>query len=551
MTKTLSAPELTRKVVRKLLERGALRKSYAEVFEKTAFFPSDVLFSNAVDPEEFALVVSEITEIPTEKDPRPVSFDSFFFDEGEKVNLEEVFSTKRIPIEGGVGILYPSGELTGNERIISLTNFRDVLSSYVKTSDVKVEKLITAGKYADALALILVQAVAEKASDVHVDPFGRDGLCEFRIDGEVRVFCSLKGKGEEIINSLFSLANTSHDRSFYQATSLRLSGEQLKQETFQEQEVVDRLPFLRGVDFRIEVVPTGNGRSVVIRLLDKTKTFWKLENLGLQEVIVEKLSLLLPKRGVLLVTGETGSGKTTTCYALLNKLDAVRKKLVTIEDPIELLNPFWRQLQRREGGDYELSFENLLSSVLRQDPDVIFVGEVRSSETASLLFQAANTGHSVVSTLHTNSVYDTVVRLADLLKDVMSEGEIKLRLSSFLKGVLSQRLLKRVCPECGEWKPLPKLPPHLLSVCNQMGIKYHLVGKGCEKCGYTGYRGRVLVSEFVEFTKEVAEAVLRGNLTRYEFDKLIEEQGVRTILKDALFKVKTGETNLYQVVERL
>jgi general secretion pathway protein E len=131
-----------------------------------------------------------------------------------------------------------------------------------------------------------------------------------------------------------------------------------------------------------------------------------------------------------------------------------------------------------------------------------------------------------------------------------------MRLASFMKGILSQRLLKRVCPHCGRWEVVKEsfllsLEPHVQSAIKQMGIKKHLVGKGCKECDYTGYKGRVLVSEFVEFTKEIAEAVLKGEITRFEFDNLIEGQGFRTILKDALYRVRLGETNLYQVVERL
>ena len=557
--------ELTKELIDHLERKGALKRSYAEVFRETAKTPGDILFSNAVDPKEFALSVSEITEIPFVENPSPIEQkrNSFFDDDEEEfnLNLEEIFSEWKVAVKEGIAVLYPLVQHYNEEnlKIISFTDFRRIVSSYILTSPTEVKKEISSDNYADALYLIFIQAAALSASDIHIDPFEKDWICSFRIDGDLKVFCSLLGKGEELIHSLFTLATISHDKSNYQPTSMRLTGEFLVRsaKNLASKRVRNFVPFLKGIDFRIETVPCGIGKkSAVIRLLDKNKTFWNLDSLGLQESIVEKLKLLAPKRGVLLITGETGSGKTTTCYALLSTLDAVRKKIVTIEDPIELQNPFWRQLQYKEGGDYELSFENLLASVLRQDPDIIFVGEVRNAQTASLLFQGANTGHSAISTLHTNSVYDTIARLADLLKEVMGEQEIRMRLASFMKGILSQRLLKRVCPHCGRWEAVDEsfllsLEPHVQSAIKQMGIKKHLVGKGCKECDYTGYKGRVLVSEFVEFTKEIAEAVLKGEITRFEFDNLIEGQGFRTILKDALYRVRLGETNLYQVVERL
>jgi type II secretory ATPase GspE/PulE/Tfp pilus assembly ATPase PilB-like protein len=416
--------DLTYRIIDYLEEKGVLRKSYAEVFRKIAKTPKDILFSNTVNPEKFALAVSEITGIPYEENPQPKQIKkSRFRSKGEEgISISEMFSELKVPLrDGRIGILYPlpqhfsqhSGELV----VISLNNFKKIISHYVLSlkTPADVERLLEENNLSNALFLILVKAVALEASDIHIDPFEEEGICSFRIEGDIEVFCSLKGKGEGIIRSLFTVAGISSDRINFEPTSLRLSGETLIKNAQDPKNKIsaktqDFLPILSGVDFRIEVAPAERGITVVIRILDKSKTFWELEKIGLQESIVEKLKATATKRGILLVTGETGSGKTTTCYSILSTIDAIRKKIITIEDPVELQNPFWRQFQYREGGDYQLSFENLLASILRQDPDVIFVGEVRNAQTALLLFQAANTGHAVLSTIHTNSISTTSSR---------------------------------------------------------------------------------------------------------------------------------------------
>ena len=554
---------LVEQLIDKLLQKGALRESYAEELRLTSSL-KEILESGAVEYRVFAETVAEISGIPFLPNPVPRKITRSIFDDDSETTLplkiEEMFSLKAVPIEGGYGILYPlpQHEKLGEKLyVISYDEFLKVVKSYAKRSPLEVEDYLSRDKILEAVLLTLVQAAVENASDVHI--LTPSNVIRFRIDGTVFTYCSLMGKGNEVANAFFSLSGRTPKNPHAQPNSIRLSGDEILKDNHIKEvdaEVRELLPLLKQIDFRIEIVPhPPQALSTTARLLDRGKTFWKLDSLGLPSSTVDRLRRIVLRRGVLLVTGETGSGKTTTCYALLTEIDAVRHTLITIEDPIEFRNRFWKQLEYKETGEIKLTFTRLLSSVLRQDPDVIFVGETRDAETAKLLFQASNTGHSVISTLHTNSAYDTIMRLRDLLASFSTEEEVKMKLVSFLKAILSQRLLRRVCPYCSKEEEIPheiysELERRTNGLLSKMGVTTHLVGKGCKECRGTGYLGRVLVSEFVEITPEIAEKLLEG-ISKNRFESLMLEQGNDTILVNAVKKAAAFETNFFEIAEKL
>ncbi len=553
---------LIEQLIDELVKKKALRKSYAEELRFSATI-RDILESGAVDYKAFAETVAEITGIPYLENPIPRKIEKSIFDDEEQklpLSMEQIFSLKAVPIEGGYGILYPlpqHEELAENLYIISYDKFLSTVKAYARRSPSEIEDYLSRNKILEAVLLMLVQASVEDASDIHI--LASSDVVRFRIGGTLFTFCSLQGKANEVARVFFSLSGKVPQNPHAQPNSIRLSGKDIvRNEEINklETEVKELLPLINHIDFRIEIVPHPPSLlSTTARLLDRGKTFWKLDRLGLPSSTVDRLRRIVLRRGVLLVTGETGSGKTTTCYALLSEIDAVRHTLITIEDPIEFRNRFWKQLEYRKTEAIDLSFSRLLSSVLRQDPDVIFVGETRDAETAKLLFQASNTGHSVISTLHTNSAYDTIMRLRDLLASFSTEEEVKMKIVSFLKAVLSQRLLRRVCPYCSREEKIPheiysELERRTDGLLSKMGVTTHLVGRGCEKCRGTGYLGRVLVSEFVEITPEIAEKLLEG-ISKNRFESLMLEQGNETILINAVKKAAGLETNFFEIAEKL
>jgi len=228
--KVLNDWELLEKLIEKLEKRGVLRKSYADFFRKVVKSPTDILFSQAVDPEEFAKAVAEILKLPYNDSPIPIEVGDSFFGETVKLNFSEIFHEYKVPIQGGVGVLIPLPQHTKEEnlQIISFPSYKKIVSEYVKTSPAEVEEKLREEKLSEAVILILLNAVSLSASDIHIDPFEKgEGYCSFRIDGDLSVFCSLGDRGERIINTIFTLANLYADKVEYSPVSIRLSGEQI------------------------------------------------------------------------------------------------------------------------------------------------------------------------------------------------------------------------------------------------------------------------------------------------------------------------------------
>ena len=293
------------------------------------------------------------------------------------------------------------------------------------------------------------------------------------------------------------------------------------------------------VDFRFSSLPTAFGESIVLRILDRSSLNLELSTLGFQPEVEKKfLHLLERPHGVILVTGPTGSGKTTTLYAALSKLRGDQKSIFTLEDPIEFHIPLVRQTQVSE--KIGLTFAAGLRTLLRQDPDIILVGETRDQETAELMVRAALTGHLVLSTLHTNDALGAIPRLIDL-------GIPPYMLPACLLGLQSQRLVRVLCPSCREAHPnaaelLDKLEVPLPEGCEPKLWK----PVGCEKCKRSGYKGRTCIVEFIQMDDDFYAQILKGN-DPIAFRRIAEEKGYHTMFQDGLIKATNGVTTLEEI----
>ncbi len=351
------------------------------------------------------------------------------------------------------------------------------------------------------LNALLTQAARDGASDIHIEPYERHSVVRFRVDGSLReVVQPNRALHAALISRLKIMADLDiAERRLPQdgRISLRIG--------------------TRAVDVRVSTLPSAHGERAVLRLLDKSEGRLSLEALGMQGEVLKRFEHLVTQpHGIILVTGPTGSGKTTTLYAALSRLDAAGSNIMTVEDPIEYELPGVGQTQ--VNAKIELTFAKALRAILRQDPDVIMIGEIRDFETAQIAIQASLTGHLVLATLHTNDASSAVTRLTDM-------GVEPFLLSSSLLGVLAQRLLRKLCPHC-----------KLGSDPNLQPAAYHPVG--CEHCGQTGYSGRSGVFELLitddairaqihnrASEADIRAAALNGGMT------LMRDDGERLVLQ--------------------
>lgn len=369
---------------------------------------------------------------------------------------------------------------------------------------------------------LISQAVRMRASDIHIEHEETSSLVRYRIDGVLRnvmVIPRYVGAGP-VVARIKIMAR------------LDIAQRLRPQDGRAKLKIGDEV-----VGLRVSTLPSANGEKVVLRILDERSIRVSLPQLGLDPALIEALGRTLARdRGLVLVTGPTGSGKTTTLYAALRELATEQVNVVTVEDPIEYRLPGITQVQVSDAQG--LTFAGALRSVLRQDPDVILVGEIRDTETASVAVQAALTGHLVLATLHTNDAVGAVVRLGDM-------GVEPFKLGSALLGVTAQRLVRRLCDQCAQ-----PIQPHELdatvreALAEADGSPTPRRAVGCPSCGYTGYVGRLPVIEFLEVTDAVRSAVVRGS-DGDEISEVARAEGtLRTLEADALASVARGRTSL-------
>jgi general secretion pathway protein E len=372
---------------------------------------------------------------------------------------------------------------------------------------------------------LLFQAVKDRASDIHIEPFERDLAVRFRIDGILYDIISPPKRFQPIIISRVKVMS-----------GLNIAEKRLPQDG----RIRIRLAG-KDVDIRVSTVPTAFGERVVMRLLDRSETILQLNELGLVGRKHELVSQLIGQsHGILLVTGPTGSGKTTTLYAALSKINTVDKNIITIEDPIEYQLHGVGQIQVNP--KIELTFASGLRSILRQDPDVIMVGEIRDAETAKISIQAALTGHMVFSTLHTNDSCGAITRLIDM-------GIEPFLVSSSVVGVMAQRLLRRVCPACRDpYRPtLEELRQLGLSADSLEGNTVYRPGPGCSECKQTGYRGRTGIHELLVIDDDVRNLIMRATDSA-TIRRAAQAKGMNSLREDGAEKILQGQTTAEEVL---
>jgi len=293
----------------------------------------------------------------------------------------------------------------------------------------------------------------------------------------------------------------------------------------------------RSVDFRVAAQPTTHGENIVLRILDRQRGLVPLDKLGLQDAQLGLMKLMIARpEGIILVTGPTGSGKTTTLYSILNHINSEGINIMTLEDPVEYPMNMVRQTSVNEAA--KLDFATGIRSLMRQDPDVILVGEIRDTDTAEMAFRAAMTGHQVYSTLHTNSAIGAIPRLLDIgiLPDIMAGNIV---------GVVAQRLVRRLCRHCKEAHPANEVECRIIGVEGGEPPVIHRA-VGCEHCEYRGYRGRLAIMEVLKMDFDLDELVARRATTR-ELTQLALAKGFIPLAEDAVRRVLDGSTTIEEV----
>jgi len=364
-----------------------------------------------------------------------------------------------------------------------------------------------------------------RASDIHIEPQEGRVVIRFRIDGVLHVQTEADSKIAPALVLRLKLMS-----------GLDISEKRLPQDGRFNVRVRDQ-----HVDVRIASCPTQNGESVVMRLLRQDGGMIGLEKLGMPPEMLKRFREIIRRsNGMVLVTGPTGSGKTTTLYSALSEINTLSKKIITVEDPVEYRLPGINQVQVNEKID--LTFSRVLRSALRQDPDVILVGEMRDAETAQIGLRAAMTGHLVLSTLHTRDAAGTLFRFVDM-------GVPRFMVASSVQAVLAQRLLRRVCESCSEpHSPTPQeiiwMEMEGLTREQWQGLKH---GRGCSHCNGTGYRGRMGVYEMLEMSQEMVEAAGHESATRF-LEVAREHLQGETMLNHAMREMKRGNTTVAEVM---
>lgn len=396
------------------------------------------------------------------------------------------------------------------------------------------EEVVKSAPVSKMVLVIFKHAVDGRASDIHIEPSMKDTKVRYRIDGMLRTSLVLpKYIHSAIVARIKVLANLRLDESRKpQDGRIRINMEG------------------RNIDFRVSTLPLFEGEKVVLRILDTSNAIPTLDKLGFNSVHSEIIKEGTKKpHGLFLLTGPTGSGKTTTLYTILTMLNQDGINIVTLEDPIEYYIDGINQSQINTEVDY--TFASGLRAILRQDPNIVMLGEIRDEETTQLVVHASLTGHMVLSTLHTNSAIGAIPRLIDL-------GAEPFLLSSVLNIIIAQRLARKICPDCKNETAIPpnmvkrvkekleSIPKDYLEGIDITKPVFHK-GKGCARCGNLGYKGRVAVSEIIKVTRELSEVIANeGNRAAIEAE--LKKQNFITLTQDCLLKALDGQTTLDEVM---
>ncbi len=373
---------------------------------------------------------------------------------------------------------------------------------------------------------IFSEALNQHASDVHFKPLEDKFLVYYRIDGQMILHKEYEKAYHHPIIARIKIIS-----------GLKIDEHRLPQDGKSSFAMEDK-----EVDLRVSILPTNYGEKVVIRLLEKNPTLVKLRDLGMLPTILLKVEKNLKSTfGMILTVGPTGSGKSTSLFSMISDFDATAYNISTLEDPIEYRIPHVTQTQVNP--DIGFDFSDGLRTLVRQDPDIIMVGEIRDQKTASLSIEAALTGHLVFSTLHTNTAVGTIQRLLNMEID-------RFLISAAVRIIISQRLVKKVCNYCREKYPVPEKYKELLK--REIGLDstndFFYRAKGCDKCNNTGYKGRIGLFEVLEMSPAIEELIVKDASYQDIEDKSVEE-GMVLLRKDALYKAVTGDITIEEAIQ--
>jgi len=369
---------------------------------------------------------------------------------------------------------------------------------------------------------MILDAVKHGASDIHFDPTEEELIVRIRIDGSLLEYAKVPTTVKKNLITRIKI----------------ISGMNITESRLPQDGAIKGLIDTIDVDLRVSSLPIVDGEKIVIRILDYRMSLNGLESIGLTKDNLEKVNELIKKpNGIIMITGATGSGKSTTVYSMLQVLNTTERNIITVEDPVEMKIAGINQVQVMS--EIGLTFGNTLRSILRQDPDIIMIGEIRDDETARIAVRASITGHLVLSTIHTNNSLNTIERLLDM--DVE-----RYLLGSALSGIISQRLVKRLCPKCRTSRPTNNYEKNLFKKVLNLDVNQIYIPGTCSEC-LNGYKGRIALHEVLEINQEIRDAII-GDVRKEELRRLVYKEDSNTLLKDGLIKVMEGFTSIDEIL---
>lgn len=370
---------------------------------------------------------------------------------------------------------------------------------------------------------MILDATNKKASDIHFDQTPEDLMVRIRVDGELHDYAKVPATVKKNLITRIKI----------------IAGMNITESRLPQDGAIKSNINGTNLDLRVSSLPTVYGEKIVIRILDYSMSLSGLEHLGFTQDNLDKVQKIISKpNGIVLVTGATGTGKSTTVYTILQKLNTSNRNLITVEDPVEMKLAGVNQVQTMS--EIGLTFASALRSILRQDPDVIMIGEIRDNETARIAVRASITGHLVLSTIHTNNSLNTIERLVDM--DVE-----RYLLGGALEGIISQRLCKKLCPKCRSSRKATPYEQAVFKSALHMDVTDIYTPVGCDSC-FNGYLGRIALHEVLPINQEIRDAIV-NNMKKEELRSLIYNHGNMTsILQDGLLKVMDGLTSFEEVL---
>ena len=375
----------------------------------------------------------------------------------------------------------------------------------------------------DIVNYILITASRKNASDIHFDPADNHMKVRFRIDGKLDTFIIVPNTAKQNLVARLKIM-----------AGMNITETRLPQDGAIRTVIEDL-----SLDMRVSSLPTKRGEKIVIRIMDYSMSLKGLESLCFNDINYKKiLKMISEPNGIILVTGATGSGKSTTVYSLLQRLNTEDTNLITVEDPVEMELEGMNQVQ--VNSEIGLSFAAVLRSILRQDPNVIMIGEIRDSETAQIAVRASITGHLVLSTIHTNNSLSTIERLLDM--DVE-----RYLLASALEGIISQKLARKLCDKCKRLRPTNNYEKNLFRTILGLEVNQVFEPVGCPECSF-GFKGRVALHEVLLITQEIRDAI-SNEITKEQLRNLVYNKDVITMIQDGFYKILAGFTTITEVLK--